>query len=273
VCVQYYREYANYMNKKIKVIESLEELPNNTNDIFGLADLSDCLYIYKTDLFDYQLEDLSDKKDLWVITKKVDKKTKSCYNIIEVPKLEEWQIKDYVYSNLKGLDNKTLDNLCVIANYDINRLAIEVERLSIFSENERKFMYNKFNADGIYDDLTNLTVFNITNAIARRDVKELNEALKKIKNMDVSYMGFYILLYQLFRNIILIQLSPNPSPESTGLKSGQFYAIRNNNIGFYTKTQLTSIFELLTGIDKQIKTGNIDVNKLIDYLIVKVMTI
>lgn len=272
IALQYINEIANINKAEIEVIQELSDI--GSNESFFSDSETDNLLVYFTDNLDTNA-DISKYNNLYIITKKISKEVRDKFKniIIEIPKLEGWQIKDYAYSNLKGLDNKYIDSICDMCNNDICRIANEIERLNIFTESERNFMFNKFISDGIYNDLTNMTIFNITNSIIKKDIDGLKRAYKQIKNIDSSDMGFYILLYQAFKNVILVQLNIDATPESTGLKSGQFYAIKKNNINYYTKSQLMSIFEILTDIDRQVKTGSIDTSILIDYLIVKILTI
>ena len=272
--LQYIVEIARIREKNIEYIDSLASIGSNVNDIFGGTTVSNSLRV----LITKELEDIHEKfkyeTDLYIIVNKI--KDKACIeklsdSIVIVPKLEDWQIKDYVYSLAEGIDTKSLDWLIEATGSDIYRLENELDKFKLFQEAERKYLFEDMVSDGAFVDLSNFNVFNITNAVTSRDYNTLKSALKEIKSFDAEPLGVVTLLYNGFRKLILVWLANNPTTESTGLKSGMIWAIKNQPRVF-TKEQLLSSFSLLTNIDKMLKTGYIDTSWLIDYLICRILT-
>ena len=97
--IQYIKEIAKYMKKSIKYIDSVNGLSNI--NIFD--DVSNILYVYRTDNFDIRDDSLKSIDNLFIICKKVCNDNYKDY-IIDVPKLEDWQIKDFAYSLADGVD-------------------------------------------------------------------------------------------------------------------------------------------------------------------------
>ena len=272
--LQYILEISKIREKDIEYIDSLSSIGSNVNDIFGTTVSSNSIRV----LITRELEDISDKikyeKDVYVVVNKVKDKTsldKLSDYVVMVPKLEEWQIKDYVYSIAEGIDTKSLDWLIEASNKDIYRLENELDKLKLFQESERKYLFEDMISDGAFVDLSSFNVFNVTNAVTSRDYSTLKNALKEIKSFDAEPLGVVTLLYNGFKKLILVWLANNPTPENTGLKSGMIWAIKNQPRVF-TKEQLLSSFLLLTNIDKLLKTGYIDTSWLIDYLICRILT-
>lgn len=272
--LQYIVEIARIREKDIEYIDSLASIGSNVNDIFGGTTVSNSLRV----LITKELEDINEKfkyeTDLYVVVNKI--KDKACIeklsdSVVIVPKLEDWQIKDYVYSLAEGIDTKSLDWLIEATGNDIYRLENELDKFKLFQEAERKYLFEDMLSDGAFVDLSNFNVFNITNAVTSRDYNTLKNALKEIKSFDAEPLGVVTLLYNGFRKLILVWLANNPTTESTGLKSGMIWAIKNQPRVF-TKEQLLSSFLLLTNIDKMLKTGYIDTSWLIDYLICRILT-
>ena len=219
-------------------------------------------------------DQLKFEKYLYIVVKKVeDKQSLKVFEeyILKLPKLEEWQIKDYVYSFIEGVDRKNLDWLIAAANKDIYRLENEIDKFRLFEPNEQKFLFNDMVSDGAFHDLSNFNVFNITNALTSKDYDMLKMALKEIESFDAEPFGVVTLLYQGFRKLIQVWLAKNPTTENTGLKSNVIWAI-NKQKRVYSKEQLIKAFLLLAGIDKELKTGNIDIKWLIDYLVCRILT-
>lgn len=271
---QYIKEISNIKEKKLQYLESIDALTSQVNDIFGISDIDEGIKVYRCKEIDTLPESLRYEKDLFIITNKIkDKTVESLFepNIVYIPKLEGWQLKDYMYSVAEGVDRSQLDWLISATNEEIYRLENELDKLRLFSPNEQKYLFNDMLLDGAFTDLSNFNVFNITNAVTSRDMSTLRNALKEIKSFDAEPLGVVTLLYNGFKKLILVWLAKNPTPDNTGLKSGMIYAIKNQP-RVYNKDQLLKSFLLLTDIDRMLKSGSIDTKWLIDYLICRIMT-
>ena len=113
-------------------------------------------------------------------------------------------------------------------------------------------------------------MFNLTNAIIKRDKDKIAEIYCERHNIDISEMGLLTILYTNFRNIISVQMGKNATAESLGLKQNQFNAIRWN-CGKYSNAELLEIFKMLTSLDLWVKDGTLAVSDLIDYTLVKIV--
>ena len=273
VAYQWVREIARIHNQKIVYLESIDGIERNTVDIFGTSDINEGLRVYRCDEFNSVSDNLRTEKNLVIITNKVSKETQNKFAefLCCLPALEGWHIKDYVYSVAKGVPEKDLDWLIQVCQSDIYRIENELDKLRLFSETERKYIFDDMKFQGAFRDLSTFNVFNITNAVTSRDYATLKDALKEIKSFDAEPLGVVTLLYQGFKKLILVWLASNPTPENTGLKSNVIYAI-NKSPRVYTKTQLLDAYQFLNNIDKMLKTGQIDVKWLVDYTLCKVLT-
>lgn len=270
---QYIKQISKIKNYSITYLDSIAHLEKNIVDIFGTSVIDDGIKVYRTEEFSSTSLDLRNQQNLYIITKKIDKSSFDLFGdyIVKIPKLEGWHIKDYVYSVAEGIDQKDLDWLIDICQLDIYKLENELDKLRLFSESERKYLFEDMKYQGAYSDLSTFNVFNITNAVTSKDVVLLQNALKEIHSFDAEPLGVVTLLYQGFRKLIQVWLAKNPTPENTGLKSNMIYAI-NKSPRVYNKNQLLNAFLILTNIDKQLKTGMLDTKWLIDYVICKVLT-
>ena len=268
-------QYINFLkqntNIEISYIDDYKDLFNLSNQLFGSADSS--LKICKIDNFKDTNEALKNISNLWIICNKISNESKSIFSdyVIEIPKLEEWQILDYAKTITDGLEESELKNLISICN-DIYRLDNELQKITIFPKESRKFNFQLFKEEGIFNDLNNYNIFNFTTSIITHNIKQLFELYRDIKYVDVEPIGLLILLIKNFKNIIDVQLSVNASAESLGLKPNQYWAIKKHSCGFYTKEQLMYIYSFLTDLDKKIKLGEMPMEYLVDYIICKVMT-
>lgn len=283
---QYARAIAKLLSCSIEVIEE-QPVESRAVDIFGMEESAD-IQVYETN----NLDELNVAKEgLFIFAKKIDPELRAMYAeyITKMPKLEMWQIIDYARAFLPGLTEDEVTELCNACRYvpvgtttpvpSIDRVQREIERLAPFNPKEQKVIFEQCKQDGVFGDLSSNSVFEITNAIIKRDVKSLTTLYKRIPYMDVEPLGIITTLYKQFKNIINVQLDPRTTAQKCGMSDKQFYAVKKFNCGYYTEKQLVRIFELLTDVDRRIKTGEFFISaqtadlQFIDYIITHIFVI
>ena len=273
---QYVDAITQARGLKLIYIDDLRSLIPDKNDIFGSAETVDasCLYVYKIDKFEDKDLQIKDIKNLIIVCNKIDDETKELFlpYIIEMPKLESWQIKDYVYSLADGVSTNKLDWLINISNNDIYRLHNEISKLNLFSIKEREYLFDLMVEEDAFIDLSNYVIFDLTNAILQKDIKKIRYMLEAVHSWDCEPLGLQTLLTNNFRNVLAVQLAPNSPPEKLGLSPKQVYAIRKNNTGYYSRDQLVEIFELISSCDYKMKNGDLSNDMLIDYMILNILS-
>jgi hypothetical protein len=259
---QYLNKYISSNGMSIENIEDISELYDNS--LFSVSIDKNILYVYDTD----KLDDIDIDKitsNLWIKCSKVSKKINDNI-VIELPKLEEWHIKDYINFNLPSAGDNLKEKLFL--NYKTNpfRLELEIEKIKCFDSYEDL-------EDQLFVDSTEYTVFDISNSLLRRDFNGLEKIKYNLNVIDVDPFGLLAILLKNFRYVIDIQLAKNSTPEYVGVSSKQFWAIKNYSCGHYTKDELVYIYKLLLSIDNKIKSGDIPINMVIDYIICKILLI
>lgn len=200
----------------------------------------------------------------WIFCKSVSKEIKSEFdNIIELPKLEKWQIIDFI-STRSNIEISQAEKL--MTEYtNLYKLDIESRKLSIFDVNLFEELEDQLLLKEEYQ------IFDLTNALLRRD----KEKLKQIYGTELSVDAFAFLsiLIKNFKLVIDVQLARNTTAESLGISGKQFWAIQKYNCNRYSKQELVYIYKLLTSLDLKIKTGQFDTNIMKDYIIFKIMSL
>lgn len=271
---QYVKQISLIHKLPITYIENIDFINNKSLDIFGTNETTNSLRVYRCNEFVCNSIKLLSEKNIIIICNSVSQDTSkefSEYSVL-MPTLESWMIQDYVYSCAEGVDTKSLDWLIKLCNNNIFRLDEEVSKISLFDSHQRDTLFKEFISDSVFNDLSEHTIFSITNALQSKNKNELTKILPGIKNIDVEPVGFVKILWQNFKKIIDVWLNPNPTPENTGLKSNQIYAI-SKLPKVFTRDQLVSIFETITSIDSRLKTGQLDASLIVDYLIIKILSI
>lgn len=264
IAKQYIEEIASFKNKEIVYVDSFE---STTQSVFGT---DNCLYVMFTDKITKVLNTKALNNKI-VVCKSIDPLLVEDLKdfVVDIPKLQQWQIKTYITKLLPGLSADEI-NWLVETCKDINRLVNEAEKISIFHKAQQQIVFRLLNDEDAYADLNSTTIFNFTNAITKRNKKEVQEILESIENMDVEPMGVVTILYKSFRNIIDIQMSQNPTPESVNMSPKQFSAVKYN-CGKFSNDELIKIFDLITLVDSQLKSGNIPNEKIVDYLLINIL--
>lgn len=263
----YVKEIAKRFSKNVRMVDCAEDMCISTSFLGVDSDAGDLL-VYDCDkvktLPEFEMNGI-------IICSGVDSKVKT-EDMCEVPEVEEWQLKDYLYSTCSGADGRDLDHLFELLKTSPNRLMVEIDKLSIFAEQERKYVLKEILNSNTLCDVTNDTIYTLSNAICRRDVTEVCRILGKISAMDVEPLGLVTILCNSFRNILLIQGNPNPTPEKTGIPVKQFYAV-SRNTGAYTITQLMTILKELDVMEQKLKSGSLPSEWVIPYVINFVLSV
>lgn len=273
---QYISAIADVKNVEITYIDSLDGLMANSGNIFQsfLDETEPSLNVLKTEVFMWDDASISRLRNLIIVVSKFQSKTQEKMfepHIVSVPKIEDWMLKDYVYSVVEGIDHKDLDWLMQLCGKNYYRLQQELDKLMLFRSDERPYLFTTMIRDGAVNDLSSYGIFNFTNAIVAKDMTQLLTIYKELDRMDVNEFGLLTILLKNFRNLVVVQLTANPTPESTGLDSKQLYAVKRIP-RVYTAEQLVSIYHFLLDLDRQIKMGELPVELLIDYIVTKILS-
>lgn len=277
IAFQYINAIAGINGRTVSVIDDISDLLNYSaeDELFGADDDDMTLKVYSVDKFDCSDIRLIQQKNLIIVVSdkmSADSQKAFANNIVDVLKLEPWQIKDFMYSSLPTVKPENLNWLQSVCNNDIYRINSEIDRIKIFNKNDYEAVFESFYLDGIYSDLTAYTIFNLTNAIQSRDVVEIKKSYINLNNLDNSDMLFYSVLCNSFRNLIQVQLGNNVTSSDCNLTDKQIYAIKKLP-KIYTEEQLIKIYMMLTDISMSIRMGTMLTGiNLVDYIIIKILS-
>lgn len=250
---QYLKKIAEIKYLTIKFINSISEV---ANDSF----IQDCnLYV----LFIKKYNDNYSNNNLIIICEE----TKNPDAII-FPKLEPWQVVDYVKSFLPGIPIETLTELIkCYQNYSL--FVSDMEKISIFDANDQiEILENAFDQLNI---IPMLTVFDLSNALIRHDIKLARDVLKVKDKIDLTPMHFLTIMLNNIKKVLDIQLGGNAITASDlGISDKQFFVLKKYNCGIYLNEKLLNIYELLLDIENKFKFKELDVRDIIDYIVCKI---
>lgn len=273
---QYMQAIAEINQQEIEYIDSIDPYLIELDSIFlsESEENSSRLHVLKVDMFEHTDQRCIDLRNVFVICKKLGDQASKLFSsyIVKMPKLESWQIKDYVYSTAEGVPEQLLDKVISLCNGNIERLDNELSKLKLFAPTERKYLLDSMIKDGAFGDLTDYSVFNVTNALLKKDIEALKNYMNLLHVIDINEFGLITILTKNLRDMISVQLSSNPTPETIGLDSRKIYALKKQSKVF-TNEQLTKLYLKIADLDRAVKNGEFPAPMLINYMILKVLTI
>ena len=251
---QYLYSIAKNLSLNTVSISSLKELDDITSSVFYE---DDNLFIFKPDKD--ALINKDDLKNNRVIILSENPIKGSDIDAVKFDKLENWMVEDYAKTLLPGLTVQETNWLCKICNYNIDRVDIECQKLSLFDKKEQESIFELINKENGYCDLNDLNIFNLTNAIIKKDILTIKTIIKDIDNIDIEGTGLVTILLKQFLNIINIQLNSHANAATLGMSEKQFRAI-SYNCNKYSSNKLISIYKFLNDVDYRLKSGLLDIS-------------
>lgn len=248
------KKIAENKHLVLKYIDSIDEI---VGDSF-LKDIN--LYVFLSKKYNEKYNN----NNLIVICEE----TKNTDAIV-FPKLEAWQVVDFAKSFLPGVNIEILNEL--IKGYSEYQLFIsDMEKLAIFDEEDQNYL-----VDDLFDQLNitpTLTVFDLSNALLRHDIKLAKEVLKVKDRIDLTPMHLLTILLNNVKKVLDIQLGGNNVRASDlGISDKQFFVIKKYNCGIYSNAKLISIYETLLDIENKFKFKELEVCDIIDYIVCKIL--
>ena len=249
VAEQYIHEISSFKNREIVMTDTLDVRPN-----------SRVLYVYSVEELNEQVD--TTLKSVIVKCSKVKTKGLSEY-ITTIPKLEEWQIKSYFANMLKGITKEQIDTYCKAVDNNIYLVQDAINKLKMFDEINQKLLIESV----IPGVTTKINLFDFTTAILKKDKNTIVNLYPYLQQLDS-----FAVLNTLVKNVrIVLDVHFNQSPQNKEYSEKQYYAIRNNNCGYYSNDKLIELFTYLISLDSKIKEGKLDSHNLIDDIIVNMI--
>ena len=266
---QYIKEISNFKNLEISYENNIQNISNSLFNVDNSLVVCD-LRGDKTGVTEIS-DSISNIKNTVIIMDNIPTKIWNIFEsqIVVVPKLENWQIQDYVYSRLNGVKKEELDKFIINYNYNIQDLENEINKLSIFDEKSRDFYFRSFIEEGLFDKFNQFTLFDLSNAITSRNIDKVSQIISS--NTKIELIPLIGLLYNNFKNIINIQLDKYSSFQSLGMSQKQYNAIKYYNCNKYSKEELFKILKLLDSIDNKLKKGEIQEDIIFNYILIYIL--
>lgn len=263
IILQYVNHIAQSTNNSITYLKELDDL----QDLMSLGDYDDGgIYVLQLDKLTEKIPRSFYKLFCFIICKEIT--NNDDLETIKFPKVETWQMLDYAKVSLKGVNERKIEWLVNLLGNNQLRLENEINKITIFPMNERDAIFDLINNDGGYDDITNLTMFNLVTAISKKSKQDIIDVLEAIKLIDIEPMGLVTSLLKQFKLAIDVKMGTKDF-KGLNISQKQYIAIKKYNP--YTPNELVKIYKLLTNIDYELKIGLLPNEYIIDYVICNIL--
>lgn len=247
----YINEICEFKNLTKRYLTTLVETTESALSL--VLDYSADMNIIKTDTFSELADDYSEFKNCVVFCKKIDKvileKVKDF--VVEIPKLTDWQVKDYIKVNCPALSEQDLNWLYEAAGKNIYKIDNELSKIKLISPDEQ----SKKLKDVCSELFIHKQVFDLVDALVKNDVNTALDFIKHANDYDnLDPIGLTTLTLTKFKNILLVCYNSGADTNSLGLSKGALWYLRNDSrsIPF---NRITKAINFLSNIDSRLKSN------------------
>lgn len=190
---QYLQEISKARNLEIAKINSIYDPLQSTLSILVPEKK---LNVLKVDSFDETSLDYSQFVDTVVICNKIDSKIMPLLTdfVVEIPKLENWHIEDYVKTLVPNGTTSNLNWLTKASQYKVHRILNELDKVKLFSPGEQENVLKALRNETQSDLYRN---FDLEKELEIKDFSAQTVA-SAIINKNMSQVSYFLLRRQFF---------------------------------------------------------------------------
>ena len=204
-------------------------------------------------------------------------------NIVEFNKLSDEVLVKYIQKEIP-LSESNCKKLIDICGNSYNQILLEIDKI----KNHNQLIFANTEFDGcpfnpndatflelekqgaFHKEISDIT-FTFIEKVITRDIKQVYELQKQLKQIGESNIKLLSLLYNNFKIILLIQsCKSNDICKTTGLKGNEVY-YNKDKTGYYSIRELVRALRIIQKTEEGIKTGKIDEQISIDYVLSNIL--
>lgn len=196
--------------------------------------------------------------------------------LCEFEKLSSSVLAGYINRLLPGMSAKEVEQFAQVCECNYSRILLEADKVKHYASVSRRSYSEAFKdllkSGVIYQPVGDIT-FLFTDAILTRDLRNAAEYLLQAKAIGESEILTLSVLYNGFKNILMVQGLGRDQSEPckrTGLTPWQVKMAKEKQ-GHYSIEELVNALRIIRFVEKGIKTGTIDADIAVEYVIVNIM--
>lgn len=196
--------------------------------------------------------------------------------LCEFEKLSSSMLAGYIEKLLPGMSDAEKTQFAEVCECSYSRILLEADKVKHYSSvhnTDHGTSFKKLLKQGvIYQPIGDIT-FLFTDSILLRDYKNAGKYLLQAKAVGESEILTLSVLYNGFKQILMVQgLGKDQSEPSkrTGLTPWQVKMAKEKQ-GHYSIAELVNALKVIRFVEKGIKTGAIDADVAVEYVMVNIM--
>lgn len=196
--------------------------------------------------------------------------------LCEFEKLSSSILAGYIDKLLPGMTTAEKEQLAQVCECSYSRILLEADKIKHYAQTngcQNGIALKSLLSQGvIYQPVGDIT-FNFTDAILTRNKRDTAKYLLQAKAIGESEILTLSVLYNGFKQILMVQgLGKDQSEpcKRTGLTPWQVKMAKEKQ-GHYSIAELVNALKVIRFVEKGIKTGAIDADVAVEYVIVNIM--
>lgn len=196
--------------------------------------------------------------------------------LCEFEKLSSTMLAGYIDKLLPGMSKDEKEQFAEVCECNYSRILLEADKVKHYAKvsylEPGKAFTELLKQGVIYQPIGDIT-FLFTDAILTRNKKDTAKYLQQAKAIGESEILTLSVLYNGFKQILMVQgLGRDQSEPSkrTGLTPWQVKMAKEKQ-GHYSIAELVNALKVIRFVEKGIKTGAIDADVAVEYVVVNIM--
>lgn len=281
----YIKQIAKAMNREIKRIDSIADIYSNLKNKSFVQ--KSYVYVVRDDkelMANEKLQQqinnglLADNILILILTT-IDKRTRffKSYNaqICVFEKLSNNLLKKYIKAEIK-LSERNIQRLIDICESDYGRILLEIDKIKRYALEYGDFekpdhSFEVLLATGTIYQPPYDAIFDLVDAILDRKVNKAFDLLRQAYDIGEATLVMLTVLYNNAKAVLQVQTyQGNNLSKATGLTPFQIHSAKKH-VGKYDDNFLIYIVELIQKIEKGIKTGKMEDEFAMQYLLCHIL--
>lgn len=287
----YIQQIAKITGKEIKQIDSVAEIYHQVKNrsfvkntvIYKVRDDKELITNEK---LQKNIESVLGDNILIHILTNVDKRTKFYKSfkdsIIIFERLSDSMLKKYILKEIK-LSESDLERLIDICEHDYGRILLEIDKIKWYQRSTIDGQWDGVEMLCTHDCFRNLlkdgtiyeppydAIFDLVDAILGRKVNKAFDLLQQSYDVGEATMVMLSVLYNNAKALLQVQTYKGDKiTQGTGLTGWQIKNVKHN-VGKYSEEELIYIVRLVQKLESGIKTGKMEDEFAMQYLLTHIM--
>jgi DNA polymerase III delta subunit len=282
----YVHKMAEVSNRDVQYIDNVSHVYGRKSSLFSKAKCYVCRddmdFIKTESTWDDIVEALGDNM-LILLVSEIDKRIKFYKRfsdkIVEFKHMNQDTLKKYILKQI-NLSEYWLDKLIDVCESDYSRILLEIDKIKQFVTADLPWGYNTdVKCDKALSQLLEQgaihtppydAIFDFVDAVLMNQPQKAFELLEDCKKIGEPSLRLTTVLYSNAKKVLQVQACESKDiSKATGLSAWDIKCTQNK-LHAWGNGDLVHMMKLLRDVEKRIKTGGIDEEDVIDYVMVNI---